>query len=61
MKVQTCGDTCEGSCEEEQRTKNTMQPGWSGPFLSSLMRTEKHSHLGLFLVVIQERYLHTHS
>ncbi len=45
MKVQTCGDTCEGSCEEEQYTKNTMQPGWSGPFLSSLMRTEKHSHL----------------
>ncbi len=45
MKVQTCGDACEGACAAEQRTKNTMQPGWSGPFLPSLMRTEKHSHL----------------
>ncbi len=45
MKVQTCGDTCEGPCAAEQRTKNTMQPGLSGPFLPSLMRTEKHSHL----------------
>jgi hypothetical protein len=45
MKVQTCGDTCEGACAAEQHTKNTMQPGWPGSFLLSLMRTDKHSHL----------------
>ncbi len=45
MKVQTCGDTCEGAWATEQYTKNTMQPGWTGPFLLSLMRTENHSHL----------------
>ncbi len=37
MRVQTCGDTCEGACAAEQRTKNTMQlvpglfcPHWWG-------------------------------
>jgi hypothetical protein len=49
MKVQTCGDPCEGACVGEQHTKNTMEPGLSGPFLPSLMRTEKHSH---WLVVL---------
>jgi hypothetical protein len=34
MKVQTCGDTCEGACAVEQCTKNTIQPGWTGPFLT---------------------------
>jgi hypothetical protein len=42
----SCGGTCEGACAAEQRNKNTMQPGWPGPFLPSLMRTEKHSHFG---------------
>jgi len=44
MKVQTSADTCEGMCGAEQRTKNTVQPGLWGSFVSSQWRGQKNTH-----------------